>query len=419
VSLLLDALKRAEQEKQARGAGTPAPAAPPSQPASRAASLELQPIGPAQGAGPAPAHAARPDAASAHAAQNVFQAKAGAAAEPEAERSRMLLWVTVGAVAIVAIAAAGYVWYTVKGLAPQYSGTPRPRPAPTPPPASSAPVVNTSAAGAITPAVPGASPATTTLAAPGSSPAAAGSAPAPNAPTAAVAAPVPTPEPAAPARPVETAADRLARAAVETPPRPPLQLERTAQGGKRVPAELTAGYEALRKGDAAGARRAYQAALASDSTSVDALLGLATLAAREGNRVVASENYRRALDLDPRNPTALAGMATLADLTRPEAVEAQLRADLDRSPDSAALHFALANLYATQGRWTEAQSAYYEAHRFDPGSPEVAHNLAVSLDRLGQRRLAAGFYRRALENARGRASPVDTAAVTRRLAEIE
>ena len=426
MSLLLDALKRAEQEKLARQPGTsptPAPATPPAPPA-RVASLELQPMGHAAAAGPAHAPA-RADAASAHAAQNVFQAKTAAnSAEPDGERSRVMLWVTVGAVAIVAIAAAGYVWHTVKGLTPQYAGTPRPRPAPTPPPASSAPPPATAAMGSIVPA-PGALSGTAAAAPPGLAPAATApsASPALAAPTAVAPSAAPSVLPsdslAAAVKPPETAAERLARAAIEAPAIPPLQLERTAQGGRRVPANVALGYEALRKGDSSSARRAYQAALTSDPTSVDALLGLATLAAREGNRVAASEHYRRTLDLDPRNPTALAGMAALSDFSRPEALEAQLRADLDRAPESSALQFALANLYSAQGRWSEAQSAYYEAHRLDPGSPEIAHNLAVSLDRLGQRRLAAGFYRRALENARGRASPVDTAAVTRRLAELE
>jgi tetratricopeptide (TPR) repeat protein len=134
---------------------------------------------------------------------------------------------------------------------------------------------------------------------------------------------------------------------------------------------------------------------------------------------VAVEHYRRVLDLDPRNGTALAGLAALADFSRPEALETQLRADIDRIPGSPALHFTLGNLYSAQGRWSEAQSAYYEAHRLDPGSPEIAHNLAVSLDRLGQKRLAAGFYRRALDSARALPGVVDTAAVARRLAEIE
>ena len=412
MSLLLDALKRAEQEKLARqpsSAASPAPAARTTPPPS---GLELQPMSAAAGA--QATHASKPEVVAsnappsqgAQAAKNVFQAKGEAA--NESSRSRGMLWVTVGAVAIVAIAAAGYVWYTVKSLTPQYANSPRPRAAPTPPPASSAPLPPTSAMGSIVPA-PGSQPATTetspAVAPPGPSPASAASAAAPPA--------------AVPKEPAETSAERLARAGAAARTPPPLQMERTPQAAPRVPAEVSNGYDALRKGDWGTARRAYQAAAASDPTNVDAQLGLATIAAREGNRVAAVEHYRRTLELDPRNGTALAGLAALADFSRPEALEAQLRADLDRSPASPELHFTLGNVFAGQGRWTEAQAEYYEAHRLDPGSPEVAHNLAVSLDRLGQRRLAAAFYRRALDGARARSSALDTAAVARRLAEIE
>ena len=83
------------------------------------------------------------------------------------------------------------------------------------------------------------------------------------------------------------------------------------------------------------------------------------------------------------------------------------------------MHFTLGNLYASQRHWQQAQAAYYEAHRLDPGSGDIAYNLAVSLDHLGQSRVAAGFYRRALEAARGRAAQFDPAAAARRIAEID
>ena len=401
MSLLLDALKRAEQEKLAR---QPAGAVPVrAVPAPSASGVELQPISSAPAGAPGPAPAAAPARGeAANAAQNAFQAKG--APDPESGRSRAMLWAMIGAVAFVAIAAAAYVWYTVKALTPQQASTPRPRTAATPPPASSATLPPTTAMGTIVPA-------------PGSAPAPAASTDPPPA-SAAAAASVAASAPAPAQAPVaaESTADRLARTAAL--PRPPMQLERSAPEGRRVPAEVSAGYDALRKGDWASARRAYEAALVSNPTSVDAHLGLATLAARSANRSMAADHYRRTLDLDPRNATALAGLAALADYSRPEALEAQLRADLDRAPESAALHFTLGNLQSAQGRWSEAQAAYYEAHRLDPGSPEIAHNLAVSLDHLGQQRLAAAFYQRALESANGRATAFDPAAVARRLAEI-
>ena len=49
----------------------------------------------------------------------------------------------------------------------------------------------------------------------------------------------------------------------------------------------------------------------------------------------------------------------------------------------------------------------------------ILHNLAVSLDRIGQPRLAAGYYRRALEAARAQSTGFDPAAVAKRLAEID
>jgi Tfp pilus assembly protein PilF len=405
LSLLLDALKRAEREKLARQPDTPG-AVPPARavavaPPAAGPSLELQPIAGGGGAAPHGAHAAhgapgaRADGA-AHAAQNVFQAKV---ADSDAPRSRTVLWTTFGAIAFVAIAAAAYVWYSVKSLTPQYAGAPRPRAAPTPLPDSGAPLPPTAAMGSIVPA-PGAV------------------VPAQVAPEAPPAAAVPAAAPKAPP-PAPSVAERLERAAADVRTPPPLQMDRSAQSARRVPAQVAEGYEGLHRGDFAAARRGYAAALASDPTSADAHLGMATIEARSANRAVATEHYRRVLELDPRNATALAGLAALADFSRPEALEAQLQADLARLPESSALQFTLGNLYAAQARWSEAQAAYFEAHRLDPGSAEIAHNLAVSLDHVGQRRLAAGFYRRALEGARGRVPPFDAAAVARRLAELD
>ncbi len=406
LSLLLDALKRAEQEKLARQPGTSA-AAPPVRPVAVPApggpSLELQPIATPGGAASHAAHAApaaRADTA-AHAAQNVFQAKAG---DADAPRNRTVLWTMFGAIAFVAIAAAAYVWYSVKSLTPQYAGAPRPRAAPTPPPASGAPLPlpPTAAMGSIVPAPGAVVPAQV---APEASPSAA--------------APVAAAKATSPPAPTLTTAERLERAAAEARPPPPLPRDRSAENPRRVPAQVAQGYESLQRGDFAAARRGYAAALASDPTNADAHLGMATIEARSANRAVAAEHYRRVLELDPRNATALAGLAALADFSRPDALEAQLQADLARFPESSALQFTLGNLYAAQARWVEAQAAYFEAHRLDPGSAEIAHNLAVSLDHVGQRRLAAGFYRRALEGARGRIPPFDAAAVARRLAELD
>jgi tetratricopeptide (TPR) repeat protein len=148
--------------------------------------------------------------------------------------------------------------------------------------------------------------------------------------------------PAPPTR--EQTAAELLRQAPGRQEAPPLRLDR-GPSGPRIPAEVAAGYQALRNSDLPAARRAYEAALAADATNVDALLGMATIEARSGNAAAAGASYRKALELDPRNPTALAGLASLADPSRRGTVEARLREDLMRYPQSPALHFALGNVY--------------------------------------------------------------------------
>jgi tetratricopeptide (TPR) repeat protein len=211
-------------------------------------------------------------------------------------------------------------------------------------------------------------------------------------------------------------AEAAARLVREAPSTPSLRLAPTPV--PRVPPEIAAGYELLRSGDLNGARRSYATAYAADSSSIDANLGLATVEARLGNIGAAAGHYRRVLNADPGNATALAGLASMADMSQPEQLEQQLRADISRYPQSAALHFALGNLYAARGRWEEAQGAFFEALRLEPGSADALYNLAVAMDHMGQSRIAADYYGRAVTAARGRSAAFDPSQVERRIAEL-
>lgn len=412
MSLLLDALKRAEQEKHSRNGERPPP--PPradamSKPAANApsAGLELAPVGGASS--PPPQQQTRSESA-AHAAQVVFQAK-----NPREEDSanRGMLWATVGVIIVVVAAAGAYVWYSLRMLTPQLvaAAAVRPPPAPTPPPA----------AGMTIGELPGIPPSGTS-APPGS----------PSAPFTAAAPTEPAPrdprkEPPAP-RTSESLASEILRQAptpavvrpapATSPSAPPLRFAPEPQPAARVAPEVTSGYQALRSGDLESARRSYQAALARDARSLDANLGMATIEARGGNRPMAASHYRRALEIDPHNATALAGLAGVADFARVEGLEQRLLEDIARQPRNAPLHFALGNLFASQSRWHDAQAAYYEAHRLEPAGADIAYNLAVSLDQLGQPRLAAQHYRLALEAARGQPAQFDAQQVQRRLDEL-
>ena len=427
MSLLLDALKRAEQEKLARQVGAPggerAPAAadPPvaSSPAlarAAASSLELQPISP----GTAPSAAPSRDA---QAAQNVFQAKDAASKAPSAAAAKKgsFLWIAIAVIVVVVLGAGGYVWYAVNSfsvrsmanvrshpttIAPITSITPGPGPVETP--------QNGNAASKVETLSPSQQPSTAIQP---------GTQAAPAAPSAPAAAPPASASKQAAAQAAEGERVREAVAALlkesSTPEGPPPLKLSPSRDTPRVSPEVAKGYRALVSGDLAAAHKGYSAALEADPANLDALLGIATVEARTGNRMLAAQHYRRALEVDPRDPTALAGLAAIAQFASSDDAESRLRSDLASNPGSAALHFTLGNLLATQSRWGEAQLEYFEAYRIEPASADYAYNLAVSLDHMKQPKLAAEYYARALDAARNQATQFDPQAVARRLAELK
>ena len=82
------------------------------------------------------------------------------------------------------------------------------------------------------------------------------------------------------------------------------------------------------------------------------------------------------------------------------------------------LHFTLGNEYARQGRWGEAQQAYFKAVTKDPDNPDFAYNVAVSLDHLRQPKLALEYYRRALALGVKRSASFDQSSARKRVKEL-
>lgn len=194
----------------------------------------------------------------------------------------------------------------------------------------------------------------------------------------------------------------------------PIRIER--QRTELLDPLLRDAYIAYQSGRQEEAQQLYLAMFRKDPRNADALLGLAAIAQQRGEDQVAAQYYGQVLVLDPRNALANAGMSSLsADI---ENNESRLKLLLREQGNSAALHFALGNLYAGQSRWGEAQQAYFNAWTLESGNPEYAFNLAVSLDHLGQGALAAQHYQRALQLDPSRKAGLDHTAISKRVQQL-
>lgn len=185
----------------------------------------------------------------------------------------------------------------------------------------------------------------------------------------------------------------------------------------QVSPTLQNAWSAYQAGDLAAARQQYDMALLQEPNNRDALLGSAAVAIKERNGQQAASNYVRLLELNPNDPEALSALVALrpGDLAQ---AETKLKGILRTTPESGPVLFTLGNLYAKQGRWSEAQQAYFRAFSATPTNPDYAFNLAIGLDRLNQGRLAQDYYQKALNLAQSAPAGFDPNAVRRRLAEL-
>ena len=432
MSLLLDALKKAEIAKQIAKAESPAqPAAPeaaPPESSQRVFTREklpdiTQPIEilsddlPSSGqkapetptAGPelslqepeifAPAAQTAPSTGGSEYTGGRAQAEQLFQVKEMDYNPRRPFYLTLSALGLVAVGYGGYVWWQMQ---PHYSVAPV---------AAQAPVI--------------------------------ASAPVATAP-ASVQAPSSAPPSAAPTPAPQTAAPASAGVAVIPPiqpvrarQRPPQAVGVPAPGpapAAQVPAEgppiavnvpilavdplVEQGYQAFQRNDLAAARESYQKALTREPNNRDALLGLAAIDVRNGQLESADFRYRKLLEMDPRDSQAVAGLVALRGRLDPVASESRLKTLIAGQPEAAHLHFSLGNQYAHQSRWNEAQAAFFKAYSIDPENADYAFNLAVSLDQLRQKQAALEYYQRALALVDKRAASFDPARARLRVQEL-
>ena len=159
---------------------------------------------------------------------------------------------------------------------------------------------------------------------------------------------------------------------------------------------ITRAYAAFLAGQLVRARTLYTQALSDTPDRLDAQLGLAAIALSAGALPEARRRYQAVLSRDPRNAAALAALFILDGGAGAPDAESRLRQLLAVDPEDPRSHFTLGSYYAQQRRWADAQTAFFAAARRAPDNADYAFNLAVSLDRLGQGEAALTWYRRAV-----------------------
>jgi tetratricopeptide (TPR) repeat protein len=346
---------------------------------------------------PTPAPAPKPQAAAERAAaKNLFEAKFS---EPN---PKLPFYIAMGVLGAFAVGTVVYFWLQLRPPAPLVNTSPA-RPAnervvePSMPakPAAGATAPMAAAPAIQIPGVP------VRVAPPAAEPAKPASAATSPAPVAAAPAKPPAREPAAAVRAPRAAPAEIPRERGRTP----VTASRAAPA---VLPQLEQGYAAYNSGDFTTARAAYLGTLRDEPANRDALLGMAAVEVRAGRFEAADGYYTRLLRTDPRDADAHAGrLALRSEQVDPVQAESRLKTLLAADPNAHVLNFTLGNQYGQQGRWAEAQQSYFKAFSADPGNPDYAYNLAVSLDQLRQPRLALEYYSRALALAQTRAASFD------------
>ena len=160
---------------------------------------------------------------------------------------------------------------------------------------------------------------------------------------------------------------------------------------------LREAYAAYQAGDDEAALAKYNQVLEIDPSNRNALLARAAIAVQNDNAADAIGDYRTLLLANPKDSLAMTSLITVANVS-PEDAVSQLKLMIRDEPDSPYLNFALANAYGAQDRWLEAQGHYFTALENNPGDPNYAYNLAVSLEHIAKPRVALSYYQRALDN---------------------
>lgn len=182
----------------------------------------------------------------------------------------------------------------------------------------------------------------------------------------------------------------------------------------------TQAYQAYQNGDIVKAKHLYEDALAEDPNNINAMFGLAAIAVRSHQNGAATELYQAILRQSPSNLEAQKALVSLEN--RQKVTDAnldKLKNLAMQMPKDPQVQFAIGNHYAQKKDWLDAQKHFFKAYELSPNSPVIALNLAISLDRIGEYRLAKNYYEKSLSASKNSVESVNTQAIQQRLTVID
>lgn len=178
--------------------------------------------------------------------------------------------------------------------------------------------------------------------------------------------------------------------------------------------EVRAAFGAYQTRDYPVAETHYLQALKIAPYHADALAGLAAVYQQTERPDLAADTYQKLLESDPRNTLAAAALISLRSKDASWETESDLKHLLQKFPQAHHLHFALGSYFVEQSRWADARLEFLAAYELAPNNADYSFNAAVSMENLGEYGDARVYYEKALETADD-SSNVDSAAVLQHL----
>jgi tetratricopeptide (TPR) repeat protein len=160
---------------------------------------------------------------------------------------------------------------------------------------------------------------------------------------------------------------------------------------------LSDAYSAYEIGNLGLSQLKFSEVLSFDPKNITAMIGLGGVAASSGQYYIAMDYYQQALSIDSNSLEVYEAIANLSpNIELNSEWNESLKNMAQIYPNSAALQYALGNLYASSSDWLAAQECYFNAYALDMNNLDFIVNLAISLDQLGKYPLAGQYYTQAL-----------------------